>query len=53
MQLRYENGRQSEWLVEVEFPEEVHYIKYYFILTDYMGKTLYYSDRGFAAEPPE
>lgn len=53
MQLRYENGRQSEWLVEVEFPEEVHYIKYYFILTDYMGKTLYYNDRGFAAEPPE
>lgn len=53
MQLRYRNGRQSEWLVEVEFPEEAHYIKYVFILTGCSGNTLYYSERGFSAAPPE
>lgn len=52
MHVRYENSERSEWQVEVKFPEEAHYIKYYFVLTNRAGKTLYFNDLGFTEDPP-
>ena len=52
MHIRCEDGERSEWTVEVNFPEEVHYIKYDFAMTDNAGETLYYNEHGFFKEAP-
>lgn len=52
MNVRYENNEQSEWIAEVSLAEEAHYIKYDFVLTDRLGKTLYFNDQGFSDVPP-
>lgn len=52
MHIRCEDGQQSEWMAEVRFPEEAHYIKYDFVLRDKVGETLYYNEQGFFAHAP-
>lgn len=53
MSRRYDDGLRTEWLLDVDFPEEAHYIKYYFQLRDQGGETLCFSDGGFSAAEPE
>ena len=52
MHIRSEDGERSEWTVVVNFPEEAHYIKYDFMLTDIACETLYYNEHGFFTETP-
>ena len=44
----------DQWVAEVSFQEEAHYIKYGFKLTDQAGKTAWFNAYGFhAKETPE
>lgn len=43
---------RTQWHAVVLFPEEAHYIKYWFELTDPMGNSICYSEYGFSDTPP-
>ena len=40
------NGTVEQWQAEVCFPEEIHYIKYAFCLTDNEGKQVWFNSYG-------
>lgn len=50
---RYCDGLKQEWITEVCFPEEAHYIKYFFRLTDSMGQTRYLCEHGLSPAEPQ
>ena len=52
LQIRAQDGQNAEWVVETVFPEEAHYIKYFFRLKDKEGGVGFYSERGFTEEEP-
>lgn len=45
--IRYSTETADQWAVSVSFPEEAHYIKYYFILSDTDGSEHRYNAYGF------
>lgn len=47
MRVSISNSRTDQWAAEVSFPEEAHYIKYGFCLTDRAGKSAWYNICGF------
>ncbi|MBQ9197370.1 MAG: glycoside hydrolase family 13 protein [Clostridia bacterium] len=48
------DGREDQWWAEAVFEEEVHYVKYCFILTDKTGSRAWYNAYGVhTAEPSE
>jgi len=49
----YQDATHDDLRISITFPETVHYIKYYFQLTDAMGETCYFSEHGFSSQPPE
>lgn len=51
MQRRYKNGIVDEWITTLTFPEEAHYIRYRFLLTDWSGKQQYFNESGFSPSP--
>ena len=44
------NGAVEQWQVEICFPEEIHYIKYAFCLTDNEGKQAWFNSYGMNDE---
>ena len=44
--LRRQDGRVAHWQAEADFPEEIHYIKYGFQLTDNEGDSRWYGSDG-------
>jgi len=52
LKIRAQDGQSDEWVVETVFPEEAHYIKYFFHLKDREGGEGFYSERGFTREEP-
>lgn len=50
--VRYQDGIKAEWVGEAVLPEEAHYLKYFFKLTDAAGASVYYSEHGFSKEEP-
>jgi glycosidase len=53
LECRYRDAEHDDFRVSIPFPEPVHYIKYFFRLTDTKGETCYFSEYGFSAAPPE
>lgn len=53
MHTRYCDKLHTEWLADVTFSEEAHYIKYCFSLTDQAGETLYFCEHGFSSDTPK
>lgn len=51
MTRRADDGLHTEWVCDVTFPEEVHYIKYSFLLND-EDEVLYFCENGFSREYP-
>lgn len=51
--VRYRDGLRAEWVCDVPFPEEAHYIKYYFVLQGLDGGAVCYCEHGFSTEEPE
>ena len=47
MEIRYNDHTKDQWSAAVVFPEEAHYIKYCFRLTDNEGNTLWLNSIGF------
>ncbi|MDD3212889.1 MAG: alpha amylase N-terminal ig-like domain-containing protein, partial [Eubacteriales bacterium] len=45
--VRYRDGLRAEWVCDVPFPEEAHYIKYYFVLQGLDGDAVCYCEHGF------
>ena len=52
MQTRYQDECKTEWVVDVSFPQEAHYVKYFFTLTGRDGEVLRYGEHGFFQEDP-
>lgn len=52
LHIRTQDQQTTEWITEIEFPEETHYIKYFFQLTDLNGNAVYYSEYGCSREEP-
>ena len=52
MHIRAQDQQTAEWIAEIAFPEEMHYIKYFFQLTDLDGNAAYYSEHGFSRGEP-
>lgn len=52
LQIRAQDRQNAEWVVETVFPEEAHYIKYFFRLKDREGEEGFWSERGFTKEEP-
>lgn len=46
MEVRYEDHTKTQWNTDVVFPEEAHYIKYCFRLTDNDGNTMWLNSVG-------
>jgi len=53
MTVRYRDGNRKEWLCEITFPEEAHYIKYCFRLHGRKAETVWYCEHGFSQAPPQ
>lgn len=53
LSIRYADGLHAEWVCDMDFPEETHYIKYYFNLSFSTGETRFYCEHGFSQEAPE
>jgi cyclomaltodextrinase len=51
--VRCRDGLRDEWTCDVLFPEEAHYIRYYFILEGLDGETVCCCEQGFSADAPE
>ena len=47
MEIRYEDQTKTQWTATAIFPEEAHYIKYCFQLTDIGGNTIWLNSIGF------
>jgi hypothetical protein len=52
MWLSHHDGVKAEWLCEAAFPEEAHYIKYFFRLEDGEGRVKYFCEHGFSDGEP-
>lgn len=52
MSARYQDGIKAEWVAEAILPEEAHYLKYFFKLTDRLGNAVYYCEQGFTEAEP-
>lgn len=52
LQIRTEDQQTTEWIAEITFPEEAHYIKYFFRVTDTAGNVGCYSEQGFSRGEP-
>lgn len=52
MAVRRSDGLRDEWSCDVSFPEEAHYIKYFFTLAGADGETQHYCEQGFTAQEP-
>ncbi|MGJ4849705.1 glycoside hydrolase family 13 protein [Bacillota bacterium Meth-B3] len=52
MRPRYRDGVKAEWVCDAAFPEEAHYIKYFFRLEDRAGQTLCFCEHGFSEGEP-
>ena len=52
MHIRTQDQQTAEWIAEAAFPEETHYIKYFFRLADAAGKEAYYSEYGLSEGEP-
>ena len=52
MHIRAQDQQTAEWIAEISFPEETHYIKYFFQLTDLDGNASHYSEHGFSRGEP-
>ena len=50
MEVSFRNHRVDQWVGEVSFQEEAHYIKYGFRLTDRAGEIAWYNTYGFHGE---
>jgi glycosidase len=50
---RYRDGVNEEWICDAAFPEEAHYIKYFFRLEDGEGRVEYFCEHGFSEAEPE
>lgn len=53
LSLRRDDGIRAEWTCEILFPEEAHYIKYFFRATDRSGASLCLCERGCSPREPE
>ena len=53
MQISIRNRRTEQWVATISFPEEAHYVKYGFRLTDRAGQSAWYNTRGFYKEDRE
>ncbi len=51
MQRRSNDGIHAEWVCDVSFDEEAHYIKYTFFIED-QDEALYFSEHGFSSTYP-
>ncbi|MBQ2700848.1 MAG: glycoside hydrolase family 13 protein [Clostridia bacterium] len=52
MQPRARDGQHEEWVAEIGFAEEAHYIKYFFRLIDRDGRRACYSEYGLTVGEP-
>lgn len=52
LQIRTQDQTRAEWTVEVAFPEEAHYIKYFFRLTGLSGEERFYCEHGVSDTEP-
>lgn len=52
MRPRYHDGVKAEWICDAAFPEEAHYIKYFFRLEDGEGQAKYFCEHGFSEREP-
>lgn len=52
MHIRTQDQQTTEWIAEITFPEEVHYIKYFFVLNGTDGEQAYYCEHGFSKGEP-
>lgn len=50
MEIRLENDHITQWEADLNFKEEVHYIKYGFLLTDKTGKQSWFNTYGIHKE---
>ena len=50
--VRAQDGLQTQWSGNVTFPEETHYIKYYFRIRDRTGATKFFCEHGFSDVVP-
>ena len=46
MRSRLSDGSREQWVAEADFPEEIHYVKYGFELTDQDGRTVWLNTYG-------
>lgn len=53
MSLRYGVKNSDQWRANLVFPEQAHYIKYYFLLRDFDGLTVLFTSRGVVPLDPE
>ncbi len=51
MRIRLENSHITQWQAEVACPEEMHYIKYGFLLTGREGRKTWYNAYGMFPQP--
>lgn len=52
MAMRFQDRRIAQWRLQLAFPEEIHYVKYYFVLEDHDGNTCYLNEYGVAETAP-
>lgn len=52
MRAQAQDQTRTEWTAEVAFPEEAHYIKYFFCLTDLSGDERFYCEQGILQQEP-
>ena len=52
LQIRTQDQAHAEWTAEVTFPEEAHYIKYFFRLTGLSGEERFYCEHGVSDGEP-
>ena len=53
MKVRYSDGLHDEWETVVPWPEEAHYLKYYFTLRFSTGEVRTFSEFGFGEQPAQ
>ena len=53
LERRYRDAEREDFQVSITFPEAVHYIKYFFQLTDLKGNICYFCEHGFSSSLPE
>lgn len=52
LQPRYHDGIHTQWAVVLDFPENAHYIKYFFCLKDHQGCIQYVTEEGLSTNKP-